>query len=589
MALIGKVAQLQAGGRHRGSAWLIDLQHALTALHCVKGEDGIQRTDVTLKFHGLGEAIPAEVLSTSSELDVALLKLSEPALDLAPNVIALSRRGGEHDNVCLIRGHPGLTRSNDPDGILVQGKILNPRETRRTEDGVSESKVIVIHDLSIRATSGGTTQLQGLSGGPVVLGPVQDDAAVNEAAALGLVIAEGAAGNYLHAVAITEIANRFEIVKAALENSPHVNFIDKRLCIDIRQDDRDIHWSAVINPDQAGDLWDSSSRPITELHCCPSLRQLGRAGKALIRLAAYAGLDFIAVPEALLWNQTVNGLSLDGRRPDASAFTRDITDPSISQVALAPAQWMSFSRDGLANRIHQSLNLKLISILSDRLCRFLEYNEDAQVGCSIESSLKSSMWSIWEGQWEPALRGDSELLQLFLIRVFSIDASSTTTDDALMSIGACHATHEQLFLATLYALALSAAGVSTEPRHHDFGNLLINNETGHTCGIKTNNSQRLSLIVATTDWKTEVVILPHLENALLELYEKAVPMTRPDGSLGSGLEKLPPVAISADNDFLLALQGGAETVLAYYNARVAEVCHLKSKMHVPSRTEKLNA
>lgn len=578
MPLSGKVAQLRVAGRHEGSAWLIDAQHALTALHCVEAEDGTPYAALSLHFHGEAEPVPVRVLARAAGLDVALLQWSgsDPALlaRLLLRVVPLARRPCQRGDDCLMRGHPGQSVASHPDGILVRGTVLATRHPLRHAG--SELPVIQFADNSIRAGYQGTTNLQGLSGGPVMW-----DAAGQYDAAIGLVIAEGVAGNYLHAVALADIAQQIPQVQQALAAAQQPNPNQRHICLMPGGDASRWYWQAARGPDSVGELWGAAAFA-DRIECTVPLRRMGRLGKALVRLAAWANLAQIAVPDQAAWREQLQLLEKAHRQPEPEPplTALDASEPLVPGGLLQDG-------DQLATTIQSSLNLKLLDLLDERLYRLLNGQGASQLGCEIEADLRQKMWQVWQS-WRTRFEQHQVLLQRYLIRVFSVDGGLEYSDDALLCIGPCPQAQEQLLHSTVFALALAAASIDAVPEHGALGNLRIGQHSAHACGVKIKDGKRLSRFAATQEWKADILILPFLEGALLHEFEKNVSMTRTSGTLGHDWPRFPPVAITGENAFLEALEHGAAAVHQYYQTRYDEIHQRKAAIRVPSRMESLH-
>ncbi|MFM0658609.1 ABC-three component system protein [Paraburkholderia sediminicola] len=583
MTLDKKIALLRANGQHEGSAWLIDATHALTALHCVQDDDGSSLGALTLEFPGSATRIDAEVIEIRSEFDVALLRITNPTADLVSFVLPLSRRSFESREQVLMHGHPALGAKANPNGSTVRATIHHPRSPYAGQAGRLECEAIVCSNMNISVVpngAGSTIQLQGLSGGAVV----SDEEGEGEAV-VGLVLEEGMNGSHIYGIAITDVARYFAQVEIALQGSRHVNRIDRRVLIEAA-DSSNVRWSAAIDPAEVGELWLPVAGPdsASSLHCANMLWELGAAGQALIRLAAYAGMTGIYVPDAAAWNGSLTKLDALGRKPDVAVQILN----SVPAIHPAPALWRTYSSEALACEIHNSLNLRLLSLLSKNLYACLIGIEDSDLGGAIEAKLRSKMWMSWQA-WFALLSNDAELREHFLTRIFRLDVSTNDFDETLISVGCCRTGQQQLKLATLMALVLHASGVEVKPHPHASGNLIVDSGSGHACGINKRDRAALHTFAETVDWKAEVVFLPYLSTALIELYGGSVSLTKRQGTAGYGLVRLPPVAVTTDRLFLQSVAQGGDAVRAYYELRVEERLQHQEAMTLPTRTEALDA
>jgi len=581
MMLKEMVAQLNAGPDNdpsfsKGSAWFIDEQHALTALHCVRSEDGCYYENISLRFPDSKNRIAVEILKDAPKLDVALLKIKATLSNITSfPVLPLARNSAERNNQILMHGHPAQSLTANPDGVSITGKIHDPCHHFTGLSGTLNCNVIQCSDINVPALNG-SSGLQGISGGPVILD--QNDADI---AVLGLVIEDGLNGSYIHVIPITAIAQNFPEVQTALENSTHINTHEHRICISLATDRTTLEWFAGISPADIGQLWLDSNRGKYELHINVKLPQLGTAAKALTRLAIYSGIKYIHVPDKDEWVRRLNAVIKLSRHPLPEL-------KPVAALGILPTKGQNLTAKEMAETIHAALNIELLTFLHDELFACLDGNQSCDLGCDIEQQLRSEMWKAWQ-TWHSSLSDNATLLTSFLIRIFSLDAEAAPSDEALLEIGACDAAKQQLLHATIYVLAIAAAGISTQPQAHAFGNFAVDNKTGHSSGVKLQKGKRISMIVTAHNWKTDVIFLPFLQQRLLVDASKEVALTKPDGTVGCPQKNNFPIAITADNDFLTALDAGSSAVLRYYNARVAEVQNQKNAMKSPTRTEALDA
>jgi hypothetical protein len=573
MTLNEKVAQLSAGpdtkpAHSKGSAWFIDKQHALTALHCVRGIAG-QYNNIALKISGVPQAIAAKILDVEEKLDVALLQITATTLTTTIPILSLARHTGLRDDKVLMHGHPAQSLIASPNGVSVGGKINDPLHHFNGGTGGLDCEVIQCYDISVPA-SNGSSGLKGISGGPVILDRNNTDVAV-----IGLVIEDGMSGGYIHVIPIAAIAARFSQVQVALENSTHVNTDDNRICIALAKDGTSLEWAASVSPDDIGRLWCEPQQNKYELHLSAKLSDLDQAAQALTRLAMYSGVKSIHSPDGDEWTKRLNS-------------TRHLALHPIAGLGTLPAQGQNHTTEALANTIHAALNNKILNFLNDQLFACLDNNEDCDIGCVIEQKLRKEMWKTWK-DWKRSLSGNAALLASFLVRVFNLDGAASIDHDALLTIIPSSKIKKQLLHATIYVLAIAAAGISAQPQEHQLGNFAVNQKTGHTSGVEFHERKRISMVAADHNWKTDVIFLPFLQTQLLAGVSKAVALTKPDGTVGCHQKNNFPIAITAHNDFLIALEQGKTAVLAYYNARVAEVKQQQNEMESPTRTEALNA
>ncbi len=569
-----------AGTEHQGSAWLICGEYALTALHCVQSDDGVKRADLTLVFQAQSLQIEADISETAEDIDVALLKLKTPITELG-NIISLSRSKVELSDELGLHGHPAAAISSQQ-GISVFCTVFDPAHPYNGTKGNLKVNTIAMYSQSTTPSPSGlqpTSGLKGASGGVIATKLGNDSES-----AVGLLIEDSLNGNALHAVPIFEIARCFPQVQAALERSPHVDRRSPRIALRVGESGR-IQWSGSLAPTEISELWDidPTKQGVIRILVTAKLRELGSLDHALVRLSAYANLKSLRVPDQDAWERRLRSLIDSHREPDKSlAFDTSSNDEHY------PSAWQDFDKDELSNLIHQELDRKMLDWLSDELYGCLTNGKSTDIGEKIEVNLGSAMWNRWK-IWEVALQENTELLRHFLSRVFDVDASAPVANSNFVSIGFCTNVRKQLLLATLFALALDAAGISTNPKARDIGNLDVAEQSGHACGISKRSQQDLRRFATSLDWKSDVVFLPYLQTSLLHLYLRSVSMTRTEGTKDHSLIQTLPIALTAEDEFLDALALGAKGVHDFYERKRAERDSRLSDLTLPSRTEPLNA
>lgn len=615
MALEGKVARLCVAGVHEGSAWLLNPQHALTALHCIQDVDGSEKEGLSLHFYGLNLAIPVTVLEQAAGIDVAVLQLDLSTLNLAQLdtrllaklnpatadilarhwadpaaarravldfhlqtcVIPLSRRLSQEHDPCRMHGHPDKTQANHPDGMWVESQVLQVQHLYRGKGGYPDYPVIQFYNNSIAPGEQGSTRLHGLSGGPVVL-----NQAGSQGAAIGLVSFEDFDGNYLHAISVLEMAEKIALVKQALCHSPHIDPDENRLCLKLADLPGHIFWSAPKGPECAGQLW--GQQPFAqELYCFSTLPELGCAGKAVLRLACHAAFQCVFVPDLAHWQKMALALGALATRKLKLAALDSVAQP----LASLPAKLNRQGCEQLAQIIHHSLNWALLEQLEHALYDYLYAAGEIESGIHIETRLKHLMAVQWQ-LWLTQFKARPELWQAVLVWIFSSDGVDEGVDEVLLRVGSCAKVQQQLMDATLFALALAAANIKLEPALDPRGNLLLDGKSGHLCGIKHKQGRRLDLMVKNIDWRAEILILPGLEMPLLALFEMNTALHSMAGTLGHAAELVPPVAVTAEPAFLMALERGAGAVKAYFDMRMHDYQNRINQIAVPARMEKLH-
>ncbi|MEZ8435177.1 ABC-three component system protein [Vibrio splendidus] len=578
----GMVAQLKSSNTHKGTAWLINNELAVTALHCVQDIAGIEYSNLKILFPATGANITVKVLNKVPHMDIAVLEIEPHEYDNLP-LIQLSRAAASSDLDCTMSGYPGAVVDVVPGGISIPGRV---EEVVPEYNGVKHQLNCKVFQIKSSVSSGDqNNQLQGLSGGPLVINNARGKAAIG-------VVIEYLLGK-VYAVPIADIALEVPAVKKALDESQHIDEMSNQLHISLSEDGKNILWSSIITPNEVAKLWEASGVVTTspskvavnEFHIDTPLRKLrGVASQALLRFCAYSEGKVGYVNDSSQWYTQLQKLD-ELHRPPTKMLSLKEYDPALSLHK--PSSWNEYPVEEFSKVIHHSLDSFLLVWLDDKLYNCLEEDENTELGCFIHKDLGLDMYSHWTS-WHDELKANPDLLQQYLIRVFSLDSECVASHGILMSIGSTPQIRRQLLHATLFALALCASGVNMSLAPLDSGNISVQELPGHVCGVEQSQRRRIDMIAGKHEWNTDVIILPYLTRQLLHTFQITTPLTSTEGTKGHHFQFLPPIAITGEMEFLCALEAGKESVKKYYDERRLEIENVSNDFQLPARTGALD-
>jgi len=179
------------------------------------------------------------------------------------------------------------------------------------------------------------------------------------------------------------------------------------------------------------------------------------------------------------------------------------------------------------------------------------------------------MYAIWN-EWYSLLDADLKLRHQYLTHCLLATASSEVFSSDSIFLGP-KTSILRLIKPTIMALALAASDVSLKPHLSDPGNLEIDTKTGHACGLDRFSGGDV-LYASSNPWTTNVVILPYLKSAYLELWERRQPLRTNNSPVTpkSNDPNPPPVVLTADIQWQLAVETGKDSVKKYYQMRCDE-------------------
>lgn len=546
MTLEGKFGQLLSDGNFVGTAWLISIDRAITAHHCLFEGDNI-RPNLTIKFSAF--EIDVSSYLQDSDLDVAILKITNSTgNDLTPLIIPMSHTPIALNDDVFIGGYPNHTQSSLPNGTIIPAKVKSPDWSKRI--------VMSYH-------GGEIPEIVGVSGGPLVL---QND----QLATMGLICAKFDTVQELYATSIFKIVERFPELEPLLLSSPHIDRRSKRLCIDQTQDGQ-IRWSCIVPIDEAEKLWEDPTL-VTHVSCLISLSNPGTANDALKRLLWNGQFTEIVCNQA---NDTLKRLEnkyleLEAEmHPSGPQWKNPPQGSSLVNAACSlPKKPEVLSQEAFVEKLNNSLDIYVLNKIHHNIEECDSGDINIIVGSDIEQVLWREMYEIWLG-WYQMLNSDALLRHQYLSHCLLTTASNKISSRDSILLGP-KTSILRLTKPTIMALALAASDIPVEPYLSNPGNLSIDTKTGHACGVNRFCGRGV-LYAASNAWLTDVVMLPYFNQAYLLYYQQLQSMRKNHSSTPRATDSgLPPLVLTGDLEWEFALASGKIGVKGYYQKRVDE-------------------
>lgn len=152
------IGKLFIGDAFAGTAWLINLQYAITAQHCIKNHT----QNITLHFPD-SDPITVIPIATDTHLDAALLQLSVPQVERSR--LEIHKHSLANQSTWRAHGYPDIIRDRFGSGISITGTISNP-----SIQFDYSSVIQLLCSQSNNEVNLDDASLRGISGAPVMLG-----------------------------------------------------------------------------------------------------------------------------------------------------------------------------------------------------------------------------------------------------------------------------------------------------------------------------------------------------------------------------------------------------------------------------------
>lgn len=565
MGITLRVARLYSKLMFKGSAWLISSTHALTARHCVFTES-LPAEELKLSFPVNGLSIRVRVVAVNVDLDVALLEVvaEDQCEDLDERVVRLARRPFLQSGLLVgVAGYPGNSLNNLAAAFRIDWRIIEVNQP--LPDGGQDT---IYAQLGGPSVSGATREdLKGLSGGPVWC---LDDTDGDEPYAAGMMLRVPALDS-IFIVPVARLLDWAQVVDDAYAQSPHRAV--GPLCLELVGSSQ-IAWSALVLPPQSAELWGNSSG-VTRVSCRATRKELGDdIFWALVRLIGHTDFD-CSLRGVEDWKESmqVYGLQTQARMTECTGGTSKHRNIELS------SKFQMITASLLAEEIHAALDQWVLNKMDNLLVGILNGSTPTHLDYHIDTDLSDTMLQIWRDIWHPVLESDAKLLRTMLVRLASYDEAAQTNGPTLAYVGkGLGPEYRMLWEPCLFALAIASSGIELAPSTLPRGNLTLiaGGAEGHACGCEKVKNQRISISLPKSPaWRTALVLLPLLKEGFLGIYRAAQPMNQGTGGLPRiGDPGLPPVIVSSDSTFLVALSRGKAEVCAHVQGLQDELAQI---------------
>jgi hypothetical protein len=323
-------------------------------------------------------------------------------------------------------------------------------------------------------------------------------------------------------------------------------------------------WAGDIPPNDIVQLWTGGAS--VAVHCDIKAANASRLMPVIARFGAHAQDFVLYVHDSAGWQAGIGALCADRFLPGPDlnfcCLIKDWQAPPAGLPVL-----LNQPIDEIVKTIHNQLDADLLQRLHDSMFGILGPAEIA-TGWPIEPVLRQTLWEIWD-QWHDALTLNAAVRQRFLRLLATADDKIDAGEGVLVRLGP-KVMRPYLTKPTLFGLAFAAcSGQSMGPVGCHPGNIAFAELTGHACGVGWINQREVRGRAAAAQlWTTNVVLLSQLQEAvqLLEGDQRLDQSSLDPARVGLTSLADKPIVIGADEDFLVALQAGSNTVQRFFRA-----------------------
>ena len=514
----------------QGTCWLISPTRVITAAHCVGPKDSQAMVNLN------GTSVQAVVLDRDDALDAAVLEI--PAIANPPPPLPVCERPRyAPESRWSAFGFPGVLDAHVL-GLTLGGEIRNFYAGRSVSGDA----------LQLQCDEGGLPHLPQLDdhGDAVQVFSGMSGAAVRAGGAAGPVVGLWLQSpTALHGVAIfvspmESVVGRFRASLLDVVIRPW----DDRPFLDIRRlPDGMCRIAAHPSLEEIASTWNVGSRPL-RIVCDFPTGDARALQTALLRLILHApqiaALEFSNHPD---WHTAAIQAAKSGM-PIDNFTAAAVIDPLPWSALAAPVPPLAMTADcptlAVARAIHASCNRWTLERLVSEIDRVLaEEHTQELIRFHIAADLRDPMRELWE-DWRPMLAGDPAFLGHFLTLMLTEDGDFDVTKRALIAVGP-RTLSICLVRLLAYTLAVNCCLPKPfQPSPTIPGNLGHADHAGHACGIEIYQKQRLHLTIGSHEWRTPIVLIPHLEQKSGVVRAAALPLSAQSGVPNAALSSAPP-------------------------------------------------
>ncbi|MGJ8649495.1 MAG: ABC-three component system protein [Opitutaceae bacterium] len=545
-------AKITENGELRGTAWLIDPTHAVTAAHCVsQGIDGIYQLSFQSST-GFHEPVDAKVVSYRDTLDGALLEILG---DMPANLTALEvcYRGSSGAPSWQADGFPQITEEL-VNSFRLDGAISLLSTTRSSGDPVIQLSCNQAdrpyNELTVEDGSAASF-LIGSSGSAIIV-PSQNNRVV------GIIsfAPKEVEGTTIFATPIDALWEHFQ---EHLPNViPHTWQGDSHLFIRSKEDSpEEVETNLTTN--DIDRIWTVGSA--LKLDCDLFTRSSPFTESALLRIMLHSkGHTDISTAQLPLLQQKLNRAMID-----CIPISQPVSVLLNTNTGINNRSGHIHSDDSFAKEIHRHCDRWVLGKIDNELKGLFLTSTGQTVefdGYTIAADIIDSMKKTWENWYSELNQGDGSLLHHFLTLMLTPHSDHNIDNDVGIGVGPL--TIDRCILTSMiFSLALvPLMDEVLTPKRPDFGNLGSETWNGHSCGIVTYQNAKLDTHLVNHKWLTKIILLSGFEQSAEVLMTEVSRLDTSTSSQSVSLDQTPPssLIIPCDRKIRIAISQGVEAL-----------------------------
>lgn len=522
--------KIHFGGK-QGTCWLVAATRVITAAHCV-GEVG---SEAMVDF--TGTPVTARVLDRENSLDAAVLEIPADS-DHPPPLPVCARPRELAESKWSAFGFAGVLAEH-MHGLTLGGQIRDFYATHYVSGD----------ELQLQCDEGGLPHLPQPddSGDPAQVFSGMSGAAVRVGGPAGPVV-----GLWLRSPTVLQSVAIFAAPMEWVVGRFRTSLLDVVIrpwddhpFLDIRRLPNGSICRIAAHPslEEIASAWNPGSRPLRIV--CDFPRGAEPALQtALLRLILHAPqIAALELSNHADWHAAAIQAARTGM-PIDNFTAATVIDPLPWSALAAPVPPQAMTGDratlDVARAVHESCNRWTLERLVSEIDRVLaEEHTQELIRFHIAADLRDPMRELWE-TWRTMLAGNPAFLGHFLTLMLTEDGDFDVTKRALIAVGP-RTLRICLLRLLAYTLAVNCCLPKPfAPSPHPPGNLGHTDHAGHACGIEIYQKQRLHLTIGGHEWRTPIVLIPHLDQKSGVFRAATLPLSVQPGALSAALSSAPP-------------------------------------------------
>lgn len=497
-------AKIRVEGIIKGTCWLVDSQHVITAAHCV-GDLGtsVELLFLNQKTRSRDIVVNAAVVVTDKDADGALLRLERKLDELElPRIVS-----SQSDSIIqwTARGFPSVAE-DCVDVVEVQGTAKGTTflklQGRPQAIQLNLSHGSISPEERYDESGNKLHALGGLSGSAVC---------IREGPEKGSVVAivrcsfPGMPQDFVYATPLDSIWSKFS------EYLPDTKLHQwNRTTGGIRMGDDGRTVLSSIDPELVFSAW--SENTVKEITVDMDYEGDSPLIDAVLRVVLHQpGISHLHVRNYRAWNHRLrrhaeDWIGLAQFSPDTAHYPAEELLGGYRGFSLEFADAAS-----AAMAIHEACDRFVLSSIRDFLSLLFEAENPRDYATfHIAPDVLGEMKRTWK-EWRKQLESDASLLHHFLAQTLTHNSEYNSTVSASPGAGPLTLT-ECILPAVIFGLAIAPFfPQALIPAGMPPGNLGFQMITGHSCGIQAVRRESLDLVLRDHQWNTQIVLLKHLQ------------------------------------------------------------------------------